>query len=456
MRGKANIIIVGLLLVTAGVPIAGADHGQTFTTLQEAVDHADPGDAILVATQGEKAPIIESATVDVDGVTICSTEMPSNVDSSVHIQLGDSGDCGDAKDLRSSTVIDASGVGPTVLDIQADDVTVQGFTLRWTVQLEEDVLNTDLDTIDDPPFLPGGPGDVDDIAEATQAGLSGVVVDGEDVVVQDNIIQLRGGPCAAGVSPCQTPVPATGVFLTRAAIGTAVVNNTIEVSLTATDGTVAGDRGVIVSGEDYTIRHNEIRFWTRSAVHVSENAAGDGAIQDNVIRENGRYGIEVVGVPTEAAPTIEGNLFSLQGEADVLLRDGAGTTLVGNAFQNQNAASTGVWIQGTQDVELDRNAFANVVAGGDHAPTPGVGVKVSTAPSGQQPSDLVLRDNHFILAPGGLNQYALTVTPDVQEQTIDARLNDWDVYTWGDVSSRALDVGVTNEILQQPFQTPDE
>lgn len=432
-----------------------------FLSIQTAVDYALSYEAILVQASTVGAPLAESIHIKTDyngadfvGLTICAV---ANVDApeGYPVALGAADDCAEDQSVVVDPVIDASGVAvngrPAVFDVEAPNVVITGFTMRWTLQYDEEVLGTDSND----PLLPSGPtGNPAEFIQQTQMGLFGVRLNAENIHVIENNLQMRSGPCATGVSPCNSPVPGVGVFISNGAPGAQILNNQITGSTKIDEGTVAGDVGIMATGAGYLIEGNTFQYWTGAGVRVTPNAfVPGGLIFDNTFDTNVLYGVHVQSLDAAAAPTIDNNTFRHNGAAAILLQDSDAVTITDNAIQpGLVAPMTGIWVRGADDVRVAGNTFSPLNLDAETAvPQPGFAVTVGAGSTGDAPQNLVLRENEFGLTDALSNQYAVTVSPDVQTTTIDARLNDWGVYSWGQVNSRVLDAGVTNTVLVLPY-----
>ncbi len=459
MRGTRVAVILALVLLIPALPIVGAEQegDRSFIDLASAIGEAEDGEVITIhAVEGTDSPFPTSVTVDVPNLTICKGQATpdKSADIRLHTDAEPSSVCSEE---APTPILDASGEGPYVLNIAVPGVTVQGLELRWTLDVPQD-----LSTATEPTGTLG---------QATSTGLTGVIVNAEGVTLKDDEIRLRTGPCSPQQVACQSAVPGIGVFLTSAATDATVAGNVIEVSLDADDGTVSGLEGIRAVSDDYVIADNELRYWTGAAVRVVPG--GDGGtdttrlITRNTFGSNPAYGVLVEGASSENAPVIETNDFLVietettfvTALAPVAIQDSEGVDVLRNVIQYPpNPGGSGVLLQGSDGIDLTGNHFTVF----DAAPLrnqPGVAVTISSAVSpmeGGPYTDIVLRGNLFEMAETPERHIALQITADVQASTIDARLNDWDTYTWGSVTNRVLDQGITNEVLVLPFLLANE
>lgn len=443
----AGVVFSLLLMGSMATLTAGAEESEdpeTYDTIQEALDAAGEGDTVVARASSQTdnpTPYLEALTINTDGVTLCSASPVGGSDPGP-VFIGTPDDC--EPGFQQSAVIDASTKGTAVVNIQADDVTVKGFTLRWVVSPER---------------VPGAgisnPADVINQVTGLEGGVRGIVADGDDIRVEDNEIRIRVGP-SPFLASSPSPMPGTGVVIPGGAERTEIVDNDIRV-IRGEEGTIGGTWGIVASGEDYTIEGNTIKQWAYAGILVTGVDGVAGQIIDNNVKENGLYGLHLDRIDDpDAVPSIQENTFWTNGDAAVFVDRSHGAVIADNAIQSGLAAGSGVWVRGADDVELRGNIFGPIPSTGGQQT--GFPVKVSGGPEefpGIAPEGLLLRENHFRLETTSVNQFALHVTSDVQMSHIDARFNDWDACDWGDVAARVLDAGVTNTIDVTPFQTTD-
>lgn len=450
MQLKTTGALVALLMVTAFMPSTGAQHEGEILDLQTAIDAAAPGDVITVHADDSGTPLPTGATVDKADLTICQGAAieGQTTDIQVHHEATPDGVCVQGDDA-SRPILDSSGQATTVLDIQADGVTVQDLELRWTIDLPADA-----GTQNNPAEL---------AEEATSPHLIGVNVVGSDVTLDNNTIRLKHGPCASTSVNCQSPVPAFGVNLASSATGATVVDNTIEVSFDADDAAIGGSTGIHVASTSYLIEGNTLRYWADSAIEITPSPLApqglqqaDRIVRDNLLDTNPLYGIEVHGTDATTAPVLESNVVQFTALAPILLQEADRVVVRDNQIQYPpNTAGSGIWLRGAEHVSLEDNAFKLFQDERGNQP-PGAAVTISSAPAVVDTGpidDIVLRGNCFEQGKAGFEHVALKVSSDVQLSTIDARLNDWSVDTWDEVTARVLDQGATNTIQVLPFLT---
>lgn len=387
-------------------------------------------------------------TVD-KSVTICRGVAADGQSSAVTVHEPGSSPCVTEDGAAPTPVLDASARGTTVLDITADDVTVKDLTLRWSVQPEDVApVSQSSETL-----LPGiNTHRSQAIAAQTQRGLVGVTVSSDGVTLEDNTIEMETGPCAVGISRCGSAVPAAGVYLTAESDDAVVRDNVVSVAVSSDEGTLAGDTGIIAAGEDYTVEDNTIRHWSSAGLLVPGEAnPEDGRIEGNLFVANKQSDLHLRHLDQGEAPAVVGNTFHSRAPVSVHLDEVDGVTLEDNAIVRDNPGSTGILVEGGQDIRIEGNEIGPRREGSGQA---GHAVTISADETGEAPQDVTLRRNFFRLSESGLNQYAIQVTPDAQGATVDARLNDWDIYTWGGVRSRVSNLGLGTQVLQSPFLTP--
>lgn len=450
MQIKMIGALVALLMVTAFMPSTGAEHSEDPLDLQKAIEFANPGDVITVHADGSSTPLPTSATVDKSGLTICRGAPVDGQTTVVQVHHEATAEevCEQGDD-QPLPILDASGQGTTMLDIQADGVTVRDLELRWTIDLPADA---------------GTQGNPADLAEElTSTHLVGVNVAAGDVTLERNEIRLKHGPCASAQINCQSPIPAIGINLANGATDASVVDNTVEVSLDTDDAAIGGSIGIHVASTSYLIEGNTLRYWADSAIEITPptgtdvgQVATERIVRGNILDTNPVYGIEVHDTDETTAPVIEANTISFTTVAPVLLQEADEVVVRNNLIQYPlNTAGSGVWLRGAEHVTLEDNAFKLFQDERGNQP-PGAAVTVSSAPAVADSGpvdDIVLRGNCFEQGKAGFEHVALKVSSDVQLSTIDARLNDWSVDTWDEVTARVLDQGATNTIQVLPFLT---
>lgn len=449
-----SLLAMGLAAITAAdeePPIE--DDRDYYDSIQDALDElhlqVDQGDAdedpaviVSASSNDDPTPFLEALTIRTDGITLCNAAATDGQDPGP-IYIGVTSECAD--DSADRAVIDAATKGPVIMDIQADDVTVKGFTLRWVVSPQR---VTGIGT--------SNPADLANQGTGLEDSIRGIVAGGDNIRIEDNEIRIRVGP-APFLASSPSPLPGTGVVIPAGSTGVQVVNNDIRV-IRGTEGTIGGSWGIVASGAEYLIKDNVVKQWAFAGIRVTDKAESPaGVIANNTLLENGLYGVHLDQIEDpEAVPLVTGNTFWTQGDAAVFIDRSHGAIIDGNGIQPGLAVGSGVWVRGADDVQLTNNEFSAVPS--TEGQKTGFPVKVSGGPQESPdvaPEGLLLRHNHFRLDEASLNQFALHVTSDVQLTHIDARMNDWDVCDWGEVSARIMDAGVTNTIDVTPFVTSD-
>lgn len=265
------------------------------TSIQSAVDHADPGDHVVVRPGVYREAVTVPAAKA--GLTLCATG-PAGVLCN--------------PDAAGATV-DATGSATTVLDVEAPQVTVQDLTLTWDGDLQRVVHGV---------F-------VEDSADGFR--------------LEDATVRLPGTKVDA-----QDPHPSVGSFfdkpesrgLEAPGASVAVVGSTFvaESPDPHTLGALGG-HGINVRGGDDVIRGNRIVGWTFGVMLRGP----DTTIAGNAFAGNLRA-IQVTpgagGAGGDTATTIRDNTFEANGAGVFFANgDGQSITLRDNHLGLSNAAA---------------------------------------------------------------------------------------------------------------------
>ncbi|PSG96764.1 hypothetical protein BRD56_08925, partial [Thermoplasmatales archaeon SW_10_69_26] len=387
------------------------DEECVFATIQAAVDFAHPDVTVAIPAS--------------DGGTLT----PNTYDGPATV---DRNNCAD-------DTIDCNGNGDDTDETEAERLT--GLRI--------------CSTSPDPQFEPGEPVLEDPCAantEQTVVDAEGeeaftVQVEAEDVTIQGLTIQNSG---LSGFG---------GGIKAREAPGFTLQGSVLEGNVFEDESPAENQRGVQLhpdAGEGYQIGGpdaedaNTFSRWDHAGVAADANAPG--TIEGNTFTEITRSAIKA---GTDASPTIVENTFetnglraiSLSGTQDAVVRDNA-ITLHLLETTDVDGEGSGVWVHdGAQDTLIEANDFE----GQDAAAVEVSACGEATCAAETQPDGLRLRENQLNLT----NAEALIVNADVEELTVDARLNDWSVYDHELVAQRATDDGSDNVLKLVPFLLPD-
>ncbi len=254
--------------------------GAWYDTIQQAIDAALPGDAVLLWTGHSYA---ESVSIATPGITLCQGDATMTA-------------CGSDP---ADTVIDASGQASPLIDIAADGVTLEGFTLLHA-------------------------------GAATQA-IVGIDFSGTDGTTLDNlIISLEGGGCGPSVivqGSCYLPYPITGAI--GASTTNALVQDTLfSASLLGDDSTLGGTNGLILGGAGGAVTNSHFEYWVSNGLFLT----GTGTSADGNSFDINSSGLLVCDGGSDAA--ITNNLFGLSQDA-VALCGGADETVINENFMDR-------------------------------------------------------------------------------------------------------------------------
>jgi hypothetical protein len=163
-----------------------------------------------------------------------------------------------AESAQAGTIIDATLLSPTAVDIDASSVTFQGFTVRRTA-----------------PPVPGN--------------VRGIDISGASApTIKGNAVRMQGGGCNAGGlsgGGCTSGPQSIGIFAGAASSGAQIVGNTITASPASSDQSFGGTNGIqaTLTGSSL-ITGNNISGWGANGASIAGSGAG---VIDNTFQGNG-------------------------------------------------------------------------------------------------------------------------------------------------------------------------
>lgn len=400
----ATVLVAATLPVVSGAPtdpVENTTTGVGYTTISAALAAAAGGDFIVVrpGTYAEG-----QLTLAVAGVTLCSAKAGSS----------------DCDGSPTEVIIDGAGAIYPVF-IAADFVTMTGFTIQ------------------NPTY-----GVTEEASPGADPSLV-VVYGADDVYVTRNVLQQTAAPLVAGESRFATDAiniaedQATGERPDRLTVQGNTIRDlpssvgpdgTCSVPAPGTCRTSAIDAwgvgtGLFVEGNDITVPPSTPGAPPQSVGIWGGQGNHDIKVQNNAIRAGatptGAYGVK---------GTFGDSLFELN-------------TFTG--FQH------GIFVAGA-DVTVDRNTFSQSNEGlritsrgatisGNAFQANNIGVQVAAPNGAPEAHDLVFRDNVF-----DGNRVNLAVHAQVSDTYVDARYNDWGVYSSDLIAAFIADSGTGNTV----------